>query len=278
MVESLSELTRILLLAATGVIVLAGTTADLYLIFLFQRRTAPVRLPAQAELRQRPFTSFHALQVLFITLVFAAPTIFQKTNQPTPSEATLICGPLLYALMGLLVVAFCLVMTKTTFRDAFTSKSCTARQALVKGVLYGLAVIPPVILVSQVTAACTEALGYESRLQEVFDWFNDGTLSLSARVFMMAAAVFIAPVTEETLFRGILFPVLLKGRAFASAALLSGLFFALIHFHAPSLLPLLALSIAFSAAYATTGSLLTPIVMHALFNTTSLLLYLADKG
>ena len=190
----------------------------------------------------------------------------------------LICGTLLYGLATLLLTAFCLSMSATTFRGAFTSERCTTRRALAKGVLYGLAIIPPVMLVSQVTAACTEALGYEARLQEVFDWFNDGTLSPSARVFMMAAAVFIAPVTEEALFRGILFPVLLKGRAFASAALLSGLFFALIHFHAPSLLPLLALSIAFSAAYASTGSLLTPIVMHALFNTTSLLLYLADKG
>jgi len=278
MVEVSSELTRLLFLAAAGLLVLAGATVDLYLLFLLQRRTSPLSLPAQPELRQRPFTFYHALQVLVVTLLFAVPVLFQAPNQPTPSETTLVCGPLLYALVCLLIVSFCLATTGATFRGAFTSKTCTAGQALGKGMLYGLAAIPPMILLSHVMATCTEALGYEPRLQEVFEWLSDGKVSTGTRVFMMTAAVLIAPVAEEALFRGILFPALLKHRTFASAALISGFYFALVHFHAPSLMPLLALGFAFSSAYAATGSLLTPIVMHALFNTASLLLYLADKA
>ena len=278
MTEVSSELTRLALLAAAGLIVIAGATIDLYLLFLFQRRTAPLSFPAQQELKQRPFTFIHALHVILVTLLFAAPVLFQGPKQPTPSQTTLLFGPLLYALVCLLLVSFCLAMTRVTFRGAFTSKGCTAGRALGKGVLYGLAAIPPVILLSHVMATCTEALGYEPRLQEVFNWLNDGTVSAGTRAFIMVAAIIIAPVTEETLFRGILFPALLKSRAFASAALVSGLYFALVHFHAPSLLPLLALSLAFSGAYAATGSLLTPIVMHALFNTVSLLLFLADNA
>jgi membrane protease YdiL (CAAX protease family) len=125
----------------------------------------------------------------------------------------------------------------------------------------------------------TESLGFEPKLQEVFDWLGDGSLALGTRVFMMVAAIVIAPVVEETLFRGILFPSALKGRTFFSAAMITGTYFALVHFHAASFLPLLALSMAFSAGYAATGSILTPIVMHALFNLTSVLFYLADtKG
>jgi len=269
---------RLLLVAVTGLIMISGATIDIYLVFLLQRQAAPLSLPAQHELKRRPFSHFHALQVLFITLMFAVPALFQGPNPPTPSERTLIFGPLMYALMGLLIVSFCLATTGSSFRNAFASKACSAGQALGKGVLYGLAAIPPMILLSHIMATCTEALGYESHLQEVFDWLNDGTVSTGTRVFMMVAAVVIAPVTEEALFRGILFPSLLKNRTFVFSALISGFYFALVHFHAPSLIPLLALSFAFSAAYAVTGSILTPIVMHALFNTTSLLLYLADKG
>ena len=268
---------RLLLLTSVGLIVIAGATIDLYLVFRFQRRTAPLSFPAQPELRQRPFNHLHALQILFVTLLFAVPTLFQKPNQPTPPQMTLILGPLLYAMMSLLIVSFCLAMSSVAFRNAFHSTSCTVRNALGQGVLYGLAILPPVILLSHVMATVTEAFGYEPRLQEVFDWFGDETIPSGTRVYLMAAAVFIAPVAEEALFRGILFPALLKNRSFAAAALLTGAYFALMHFHAPSLLPLLALSVAFSAAYAATGSLLTPIVMHALFNATSLLLYLSTE-
>jgi membrane protease YdiL (CAAX protease family) len=48
------------------------------------------------------------------------------------------------------------------------------------------------------------------------------------------------------------------------------------HLHAPSLLSLLVLSVGFSAGYAATGSILTPVVMHALFNLTGLLLFFAE--
>jgi hypothetical protein len=258
--------------------VIAGATIDLCLAVLFQQRPRPLSLPQLDALKRSPFTFPHAFLVLMATLLFAASALVQTTGAPPPSEVSLILGPVFYALAGLLVTAFCLHMTRRTFWKTFSPGPNHAAHALAKGVLYGLAIIPPVVVLSLCTATATEGLGFESQLQEVFDWLADDRISGFTRGFMIFAAVVIAPVVEETLFRGILLSTLLKGRSFASAALLSGIYFALVHFHAPSLLPLLALSVAFSAAYAATGSILTPIVMHALFNTTSLLLYLAGKG
>jgi len=278
MVESsLADLTHLALTMAAVLIVIVGASLDLYLVFLFQRRTEPLRFLTQSEIRERPFTLYHALQVVLVTLMGAVPVLFQKTDAPTTPEIMIILGPVLYALMSLLIVAFCLASSKTTFRAAFTSKSYTAKQALAKGLFYGLAVIPPVVLLSNVISTVTEALGYTTRSQNVFDWLNDGSVSNGTRVFMMLAAVLIAPVAEEALFRGILLPSLLKFRSLTWAALASSFYFALVHLHAPSLFPLIGLGLAFSAAYAKTGSLLTPIIMHALFNATSLLFYLAEK-
>jgi membrane protease YdiL (CAAX protease family) len=42
--------------------------------------------------------------------------------------------------------------------------------------------------------------------------------------------------------------------------------FACIHFHLPSAGPLFAMAAAFALAYAYTGSVVVPAVMHALFN------------
>ncbi len=267
--------TRLLFQVLAGLILLAGTTVDLYLGVLVQTRRLVPSLRSRAAVARRPFTVFHAQLAVFATLMFALPMLSQKTGGAAPNDLSLILGPLFYALAGFTVIGLCLTYSRTSLRQAFFSPHGTARQALGKGLLYGLAIIPPVVLLSMAMTSVTEALGYEPQLQEVFDWLGDDSLALGTRVFMMAAAVGIAPVVEETLFRGILFPAVLKTRPFLFAALLSGAYFALVHFHAPSFLPLLALSIAFSAGYAATGSILTPIVMHALFNLTSVCFYLA---
>jgi len=278
MVAENPDLTRLLLLFAAGGIVLAGATIDLYLAFLLQRRSATFAFPALPSLRQRPFSHLHALQVLLITLLFAVPSLFQKAGPRTPSSAMLISGSVLYALTALLIVTFCLSTAGATFRSAFHTGACSVRRALGQGVLYGLASLPPILLLSHVMSTVTEALGYDARPQEVFDWFGNAEIPWATRICLMVAAVVFAPMAEEALFRGILFPALLKNRRFAAAALLTGTYFALVHFHAVSLLPLLALSVAFSSAYAATGSLLTPIVMHALFNATSIVLYYATEA
>ena len=276
MFSETTDLTRLLFQALTGLSLLAGASADLCLCVLWQTRRAVPPLRACAELAQRPFTAFHAQLALFATLLFALPALFQPASAVPPRDLTLVFGPLLYAGTGFLVVALCLAYSGSSLRRAFISPGCSAGQALKKGLLYGLAAIPPVALLSVAAATVTERIGYAPQLQEVFDWLGDDALAPGTRVFMIAAAVIIAPVVEEFLFRGILLTAVLKGRTFFFSALLSGVYFALVHFHAPSFLPLLALSIAFSAGYAATGSILTPIVMHALFNLTSVLFYFAD--
>lgn len=278
MVHHGSDLVRVACFAGAGLLVLAGATLDLVFLFLLQQRAKALSLPRLSDLRGRPLGLPQAFLVLMVTLLFAASGLLQTPGAPRPAEASLVAGPLIYALAGLLATAAGLFLARSTFRDAFAPKALSAPRSLAQGALFGLAALPPVILLSLALSSATESLGFEPRLQEVFDWLSDGSVSAGTRGFMMVAAVVIAPVVEETLFRGVLFTSLLKGRSFASAALLSGLYFALVHVHAPSLLPLLALSVAFSAAYAATGSLLTPIVMHALFNLTSLLLFLGDRG
>ena len=278
MFDASSELTRLVFLVLAGLVLLCGSAADLFLGVLFQSRRLPQPGAACPSLGQRPFTLAHVAVAVLFSLFFALPVLFQKPGAPTPKESALLLGPLLYALAAVSVVSLCLAHTRVSFRKAFGLRRGGARDALAKGALYGIAAVPPVMLLSMAMGAATKALGYEPQVQEVFDWLSDSTLALSTRVFMMVAAVVFAPVAEELIFRGILFSALLRGRAFAFAALLSSAYFALVHFHAPSFLPLLALSFAFSAGYAATGSILTPIVMHMLFNLTSVLCYLAGPA
>jgi membrane protease YdiL (CAAX protease family) len=55
------------------------------------------------------------------------------------------------------------------------------------------------------------------------------------------------------------------------------LLFAAIHFHLPSLIPLLIIASGFSLAYLYTKSLWVPIIMHGLFNGVNLALLLVMR-
>jgi membrane protease YdiL (CAAX protease family) len=92
----------------------------------------------------------------------------------------------------------------------------------------------------------------------------------SRRVPLIILAVVIAPISEEFVFRGFLYGVLKRYAGGLSALFFSGLLFALIHMHIPSLLPLFLLGCVLTFAYELSGSLLVPMAMHALFNTLTL--------
>ncbi len=91
------------------------------------------------------------------------------------------------------------------------------------------------------------------------------------QVAYMFTAIVVAPIYEELMFRGIIFPYLVKRTGLAGGTVLISAFFALLHFHLPSVVPLLLLSGALCLAYWRTGSLWVAIGMHAIFNAVSVL-------
>lgn len=75
-----------------------------------------------------------------------------------------------------------------------------------------------------------------------------------------------APIMEELIFRGFLYPVGKRFMHWSYAAPASALFFAAVHGNAMSLIPLTVLGLIFTAAYERSKNLMVPIAMHAIFN------------
>ena len=94
---------------------------------------------------------------------------------------------------------------------------------------------------------------------------------------VVVAIVLFAPVAEELFFRGIVFNAWLReaGRVWAYVG--SAALFAVIHLSLASLLPIFLLGLALAWVYQRTGSLLTPIVMHATVNGISVAAALAFR-
>ena len=83
-------------------------------------------------------------------------------------------------------------------------------------------------------------------------------------------AVVLAPVAEEFIFRGLLYPFI-KQLGWPRLALIGvNLLFALIHFDVATFLALFLLALALTWLYEKTDNLLAPIAVHSLFNATNL--------
>ena len=78
--------------------------------------------------------------------------------------------------------------------------------------------------------------------------------------------VLVAPIAEETLFRGILYPTI-KQLGFPRAALWgTSVLFALIHFNLAAFVPLLLMALVLVWLYEKSDNLLAPIAAHVIFN------------
>lgn len=92
------------------------------------------------------------------------------------------------------------------------------------------------------------------------------------RIYLIFFAVVIAPVAEETLFRGILYPAI-RQQGFPRAALwFSSMLFAAIHLNLPAFIPLTIFALILAVLYEKTGNLLACIVAHSVFNAAGVVL------
>ncbi len=95
--------------------------------------------------------------------------------------------------------------------------------------------------------------------------------SVWAKGVVVLSAVVLAPLQEEFIFRGYIYGVLRRYAGVPVGIVVNAALFAAIHLHAPSLAGLFVLAVCLTLAYEWTGSLLVPMAVHALFNSTSII-------
>lgn len=104
------------------------------------------------------------------------------------------------------------------------------------------------------------------------------TNSWMGRLGFLFTACVLAPVSEEVVFRGFLYPALKRySQPLIAATVVAGMF-AVIHLSLGALFPLFVLSLLLVWTYEWTGSLWAPIVVHAGFNFTNVMLTIIPSG
>jgi membrane protease YdiL (CAAX protease family) len=140
------------------------------------------------------------------------------------------------------------------------------QRAILFAVLVAILVLPIVIMLNGWSADLIEkALGMKPEPQPTIKVLQT-SITLGERICFGIAAILFAPVFEEGLFRGILYPFI-KQRGYPRLALfLTSFVFGAIHLSLVNLLPLTLLAMVLVLVYEKTDKLIAPMVTHAFFN------------
>jgi membrane protease YdiL (CAAX protease family) len=125
-----------------------------------------------------------------------------------------------------------------------------------------LIVLPLVALASWLLQFVWSDPGGTNPLLEMVLGTSDGWALLA---FALTAVV-LAPLFEETLFRGVLLPVLSRHLGAPGAVVLSALVFAIAHLSLAELVPLFVLGVGLGLLRWQTGRLGASVCLHALWN------------
>jgi membrane protease YdiL (CAAX protease family) len=283
--EALQQLPPALLATITPllgpVLLLAGLLLCLQLPWRYRHDPAlHTSLPtgvARLQARRWP----HA-EVILLLCALLLPTL-NTFLMPRPAPTASTPPPHLYAVLTFLgyYILLCAGILFTTRRLTGTPGAALGTNrhnwpsAIRTGIELGLAMLPPVLLLAWLSDLLCTWLGFTPDSQEILQALQDPRADTPTRALLIFLAVVAAPIAEEAAFRGVIFPSLLQRRPLWQALLLTNLLFAAMHLHAPSILPLMLVGCALSFGMLLTGSLLTPIVMHAIFNGEMLLLLYA---
>ncbi len=126
----------------------------------------------------------------------------------------------------------------------------------------------PLALVAVYAVSVAHDIVVHPRPQNIVTEFPHTAAGL---VLFVIVAVIMAPLFEETFFRGFLFRGFATSWGWVWGAVASAAVFGLAHLQLSVFVPLFALGFALAWVYKRTGSLWTSIALHALFNAISVL-------
>jgi len=160
-------------------------------------------------------------------------------------------------------------------------KFCDLHRYLLVGLRTYFAILLPFLALTWISFAVFLKLGYNDTTQPVVKLFLEMHTRSEIIGFLVLACI-IAPLWEEIVFRGMLYPFLKHKTGSGRWGPLFSMFFcagfwSAIHQHPPTFIPLLVLGLVLTAVYETTGQLGYCIGLHSVFNSSTCLVLLAYK-
>ncbi len=207
------------------------------------------------------------LLICFYAGFFGGAWVQKVAGVPQPSIGQIIIASLGFHGAGLNLIWRFLRQQHISWSDSF-GFSNQRRQAVVLGFSVALIFLPIGWGLQELSAlAMTHAPHFkmEPKEQAAVEALRAASAWMP-RIALGVMTIFLAPVTEEMIFRGILYPLIKQGGYPRLAFWGTSLLFAAAHVNLVTFVPLLALALLLTLLYERTDNLLAPITTHAMFN------------
>lgn len=237
-------------------------------------------------MRPWPFEGFLRKLVILLLclyggffLMWLAQRLAGQKNQVEGSSVGVLIAVLAFQGMALILVHFFLHEHHISWGEAFGFGNRTGL-AILLGICAGLIALPLTLGLDRVSELILEWLGsrfpaFQPQPQETVVILQNAE-GWGNRLAMGIATIAIAPMAEEILFRGILYPFI-KRTGYPQLALWGTAFlFAAVHLNLVTFVPLAFLALVLIWIYEYSGNLLACIITHSLFNAANFIaLYLS---
>jgi membrane protease YdiL (CAAX protease family) len=168
-------------------------------------------------------------------------------------------------------IALFLRENETTWAEAFGFASPQRGRAIFLGVLAALVFLPVAWALTQITFQIETMFRVTPESQVLVQELQKPGLTIWQKIYFGVIAIGVAPVAEECLFRGILYPAI-KQAGYRKLALWgTSILFGASHANKETFVPLVLLAIILTLLYEETDNLLAPIMAHSLFNAANFL-------
>ena len=150
----------------------------------------------------------------------------------------------------------------TLKKDYFQFNFLPIKDAIIQGIKGWLTVVPFVLLISLIMNSLIENQNGSNPLLEIV-LNNNNYLSF---ILLFITTTLLAPLFEEIIFRGVLLPTLSRDFGIILGIIVSAFIFALAHLSLAEMPPLFVLGIGLGITRIASGSLLSSVIMHSLWN------------
>ena len=140
------------------------------------------------------------------------------------------------------------------------------KRAIVFAIIAAVLVLPVVLELNGLVLSLVNSMSRHLAAEEPAMKILKSTVGAGQQIYFGVAAILLAPVAEESLFRGILYPFIKQMGYPRLAVWATSIAFGAIHMNVVVFLPLTLLGFVLIFVYEKTDKLLAPITTHALFN------------
>jgi uncharacterized protein len=243
--------------------------------FLWRRNRLPQRswnVPWELEITCLVLAGWIGLYNL---LGFSVSQSVQSFTQSLPKDTGVALSAFssygVGALLGILLINFFIWQP---FRGRLQGLFTFDLRALPIGFAAYFAAFPLVILAAAINEKLIPQGGGGNPVLTIIT----GSENIEAKVLLFLTVAVLAPLFEETLFRGMLYPALASRMSPWLAIPLTSFIFAACHFSAAELIPLTLLGMVMTYTYHRTKNLVPSMVLHSLWNGGSFLALLVLGG